>query len=212
MRVELIDKPVAKDIIVNNHYTQKWTSCRYPFGLISNDEVVGVCVYGYPIGRRVAQSISTATTNNDVLELTRLWTKDNLPKNTESWFLGRTFEWLRENTDIKVLIAYSDPMYDHVGYVYQATNWLYQGNNTMKVKGYLHYINGEYLHPRNCVNKYGTIKAEELKKVDPEYKRYPLKKKHRYIYILDKANKKKIRKELKHPILPYPKDNENSDF
>lgn len=209
----LMNKSEAKDVIVKNHYTRKWTSCRYALGLWNDqNENVGVCVYGYPIGRRVAQSITPDMTKNDVLELTRLWTNDDLPKNTESWFLGRTFEWLRTNSTAKVLIAYSDPLYDHVGYIYQATNWLYQGNNTMKVKGYLHYVNGEYLHPRNCVSKYGTIKTEELKKIDPDYKRFPLKKKHRYIYILHKADRKRIRKRLKHPVLPYPKTNEDCDF
>lgn len=97
---------------------------------------------------------------------------DSAEYNTESYFLGQTFKWLRNNDkDVWVLIAYSDPMYGHVGYIYQATNWLYQGNNTMLVKGYLHYINGEWLHPRTCVARYGTIKSHELLKIDPNYKK-----------------------------------------
>jgi hypothetical protein len=109
-----------------------------------------------------------------------------------------------------VLIAYSDPMYGHVGYIYQATNWLYQGNSTMLVKGYLHYVNGEWLHPRTCVARYGTIKSHELLKIDPNYKRREMPKKHRYIYILNKKYKKLILNTLKHPILPYPKNNNDN--
>ena len=101
-------------------------------------------------------------------------------------------------------------MYNHIGFIYQATNWLYQGNNTMLVKGYLHYMKGEWLHPRTCVARYGTIKEKELLKVDKNYKRKELKKKHRYIYILD--NKKEILTSLKHPVLSYPKNNNNTSW
>lgn len=210
--IEIIDKKIAKDIIINNHYSHKWTSCRYAFGLILDGEIKGVAIYGFPVGRRVVKSISPILENNDVLELTRLWINDSEGHNTESFFIAKTFKWLKHNTNIKCLISYSDAFYNHIGYIYQATNWLYQGNNTMLVKSYIHCINGEQLHPRSCVAKYGTIKVNELLKIDPNYYRIELKKKHRYIYILDKRYKKKILSTLIHPILPYPKNNNNSNF
>ena len=213
-KVNLIDKTIAKKLIVENHYTHKWSSCRYSFGLILNNKIVGVAIYGFPVGRQVVKSISNILENKDVLELTRLWVNDSEGKNTESWFIGQTFKWLRHNTNIKVLISYSDPLFNHVGYIYQSLNFLYQGNNTMLVKGFIHQINGENLHPRSCVQKYGTVKIKELIKIDPEYERIPMKKKHRYIYILtrNKKEKKQILKTLKHKILPYPKNNLNSDW
>lgn len=210
--IKLIDKKEAKRLIVQNHYSHKWTSCRYAFGLIYNGKIVGVAVYGFPVGRQVIGSISPIINKDEVLELTRLWLRDEEPKNSESWFLSKTFDWLRKNTKIRVLISYSDPMYKHLGYIYQATNWLYQGNNMMLIKGYLHKINGELLHPRTCVAKYKTIKTEELIKIDPNYSRVELKKKHRYLYILHHGDRKKIIRTLKHPILPYPKDNLNAEW
>jgi len=210
--VKLIDKKIAKELVIKNHYSHKWTSCRYAIGLIYDKEVVGVAVYGFPIGRRVIKSISYLLSNDDVLELTRLWLRDEEPRNTESWFLGQTFKWLRRNTTILVLISYSDPMAGHVGIIYQATNWLYQGNNMMLVKGYLHRVNGEWLHPRTCVAKYGTIKRDKLLEIDTDYTRKPLKKKHRYIMILRKRDRKVILDNLKHPILSYPKSLANSDW
>ncbi len=82
----------------------------------------------------------------------------------------------------------------------------------MLVKGYTHIVFGEELHPRSCVAKYGTIKENELKNIDPNYKRVSLKKKHRYILILDVKNKCKIIETLKHPILKYVKDNKNCEW
>lgn len=205
--IDIIDKKIAKQLIVENHYSKKWTSCRYALGLFSQKKLIGVAVYGHPIGRQTIKSISPNLNNADVLELTRLWIVDGTPKNTESYFLGKTFDWLRKNTSTKVLISYSDPMHNHLGIIYQATNWLYQGNNTMLVKGFLHRINNVNMHPRTVFSLYGTIKEEKLREIDPNYQRIEMKKKHRYIYILRKKDRKEIISQLKHPILPYPKDN-----
>ena len=205
--IDLIDKKIAKALIIRNHYSHKWSSCRFAFGLFDGSDLIGVAVYGFPVGRQTVKSITPNLQNSQVLELTRLWLIDEAPKNSESYFLGKTFDWLRKNTFIKVLISYSDPMHGHLGTIYQATNWLYQGNNTMLIKGYLHKVLGQVLHPRTVVALYGTIKEQEMRKIDPDYQRIELKKKHRYIYIVHKRDRKKIISELKHKILPYPKEN-----
>ena len=211
--IKEIEKNVAKELIIKNHYSHKWTSCRYALGLFNSDEkLIGVAVYGFPVGRQVVKSISPILENNDVLELTRLWVIDEAPKNSESHFLGMTFKWLKKHTHIKVLISYSDPMYNHTGVIYQATNWLYQGNNTMLVKGYLHKINGEIMHPRSVVAKYNTTNEVKLREICSEYEKIEMKKKHRYIMILDKRSKKEILNTLKHPVKHYPKDNSESDW
>ena len=211
--IKIIDKDIAKKLIIKNHYSHKWTSCKYSIGLFNKENIlVGVAIYGFPVGRQVVNSISPNLKNIEVLELTRLWLRDEEPKNSESYFLGLTFNWLRKNTLTKILISYSDPMYNHLGIIYQATNWLYQGNNMMLIKGYLHKINGIIMHPRSVVAKFGTIKKNELLKIDSSYERIEMKKKHRYLYILHKKDKKNILSSLKHPILPYPKDFLNDNW
>lgn len=204
LHIEIIEKKIARELIVSNHYSHKWSSCRYAIGLIRDEQVVGVAVYGFPVGRQTVKSISPILVNDEVLELTRLWVRDEEGKNTESWFLGRTFSWLRRNTGIKVLVSYSDPAHGHLGVIYQATNWLYQGNQTMLVKGYVHVVNGERLHPRSCVAKYGTIKESVLRGIDSNYHRIEMPHKHRYIYIIDKRSRRRILDSLKHPIREYP--------
>ena len=93
--IDIINQKIAKDLIIKNHYSHKWTSCRYAFGLILNNKIVGVCVYGCPVGRLAAQSISKIVEPENTLELTRLWVNDSEGKNTESFFIGQTFQWLR---------------------------------------------------------------------------------------------------------------------
>jgi hypothetical protein len=209
--VKIIDKKIAKEIIINNHYSKKWSSCRFAFGLFRNDKLVGVAVYGFPVGRQVVKSISSILENKDVLELTRLFVYDSEPRNTETMFLSMTFKHLKQEK-IKVIVSYSDPLYGHVGIIYQASNFLYQGNNTMLVKGYSYKINGKVYHARSAVAKFGSVKDEVLKKVDSKYEKVELLKKHRYIYILDKKSKKDIMKTIKHPIVSYPKNNSQTTW
>jgi hypothetical protein len=210
--IDLIDTNLAKKLIKENHYSHSWTPSRYSLGLFDGENLIGVAVYGFPVGRQTVKSITPNLENRDVLELKRLWLVDEAPKNSESYFIGKTFDWLRKNTNIKVLVSYSDPMQNHLGIIYQATNWLYQGNNIALSKGYLHKIHGKLTNQRSVCVVYKTIKREELLKIDPNYERIEIKKKHRYVYILHKKDRKKIMSELKHKILPYPKDNLNSDW
>ena len=44
----------------------------------------------------------------DVIELRRLCCIDDTLKNTESYFIGYTLRWLRDNTEIKKVISYAD--------------------------------------------------------------------------------------------------------
>jgi len=210
--IDLIDTNLAKKLIKENHYSHSWTPSRYSLGLFDGENLIGVAVYGFPVGRQTVKSITPNLENKDVLELKRLWLVDEAPKNSESYFIGKTFDWLRKNTNIKVLVSYSDPMANHLGTIYQATNWLYQGNNLSLGQGYLHKINGKLANQRSVCVVYKTIKREELLKIDPNYERVKIKKKHRYVYILHKKDRKKIISELKHKPMPYPKDNLNSDW
>jgi hypothetical protein len=102
-RIDLIDKSIAKKLIIKNHYSHKWTSCRYAIGLFDKEELIGVAVYGFPIGRQTVKSITPNLENNEVLELTRLWLIDEAPKNSESFFIGKTFDWLRKKYRCKSL-------------------------------------------------------------------------------------------------------------
>jgi hypothetical protein len=201
--LQLVDKKIAKEMIIKNHYSHKWTSCRYALGVFYANTLIGCLIYGFPVGRQTVKSIITTLSNDQVLELTRLWIADGYGCNIESYAIGQSFKWLRKNApSIKVLISYADPMAGHLGKIYQATNWLYQGNKTMLIKGYIHIIFGKKMHPRSVVAKYKTVREETLLKIDPSYKRIFMENKHRYIYRLDK--KLKI-SQLKHRILPYPK-------
>lgn len=219
--IKLISKQTAKNIIIKNHYSKKWTKCRYALGIFKkqqceffendNDVLIGCLVYGHPIGRQVVNGLSDLVNDDNVLELTRLWIQDDTPKNMESWVISQSFHWLkRHDKNIKILVSYSDPSAGHKGTIYQATNWLYQEilNTSNSHHFMVSFDQKNWLHPRNLVTKYGTEKWSELINILPKpfYKKL-CPRKYRYIYIL--SNKKErglLLKSLKHPISPYPKN------
>lgn len=223
-----IAKSIAKDIIVKKHYTHAWTACRYALGIyfkednsttFDGDKLIGCIIYGFPVGAKAPTSVCEGLTKDNVLELTRLYCDDGYGSNIESYALGQSFKWLKENdTNIKVLISYADNGQKHLGGIYQATNWIYQGLNTdialMPNYG-ISLSNDPYkwIHSRTVFSTWGSNNLEHLRKEIGKsgYKRFWRREeppKHRYIQILaqDKKEKKDLMKRLKHEIMPYPKD------
>ena len=71
LSIREIDRKLARDMIIKNHYSQKWTKCSVALGLYYSDgtqhkffdmedeKLIGVICYGDPIGRHSGASIST---------------------------------------------------------------------------------------------------------------------------------------------------------
>ena len=109
LSIRQVDKPTAKKMIVKYHYSKLWTKCSVALGLFidtgnehaffdeAEEKLIGVCVYGDPIGRLTGQSISDEIKRTEVLELTRLFIYDGYGSNIESWFISQSFNWLRKN-------------------------------------------------------------------------------------------------------------------
>jgi hypothetical protein len=224
--VRPILKSVAKDLIVKNHYTHKWSMCQVAYGIFYKkgfnnffdgvkELLIGTCVYGSPVGRSASSSFSNLLKNNEVFELTRLWVSDGYGKNIESWFISQTFKLLkREYPHIKVILSYSDEEQGHKGIIYQATGFYYQGNkNIALMPNFSVSLVGppyEWIHSRTVQSVYGSHNVEHLKKkIGHTFWRKKESSKHRYFYILtNRIEKKKILSSLKHPCLSYPKNTE----
>ena len=220
LSIRQIDKPTAKKMVVKHHYSHLWTKCSVALGLFvdtgnehaffdeAEEKLIGVCVYGDPIGRLTGQSISDEIKRTEVLELTRLFIYDGYGNNIESWFISQSMNWLRKNKpQIRALVSYADPKEGHPGTIYQATNWIYQGIIGKHTWSFKFNENDRWKHGRTIFPYYGTNDIEKIQRQVKEpfwVRKEP--RKHRYIYILTgKRDKKKIMKNLKYPILPYPK-------
>ena len=203
MTVKPISCITARGFIATFHYSRTMPdSSRYIYGLFAKNHIVGVCVFGMGCGKNQYTAVCTNIKNCEYIELTRLWVEDTCGRNTESYFISRCLKMLPK--EIRIVISFSDTKQKHVGYIYQATNWIYLGVN----KGGKMLVNkdGYEAHPR-LLGIY-RMRHPELKDCNNESLLQMLGleyvtggAKHKYIYIRDK----KLKKALHIKCLPYPK-------
>jgi len=224
--VKDINKRIARNLIEKYHYTHKWTSCSVSYGIYTNDnsnlflkddyKLIGVIVYGNAVGRSASKSITPLLQNNNVFELTRLWIEDGHGKNIESYCIAQSFKLLnKEYPNIKCVLSYADNEAGHKGTIYQATGFWYQGDSCIEVGHGPNYSvsldgppNYNWIHSRSVFARWKTHNVDKLKeRIGKTFWRKKESGKHRYIkFISNKTENKKLRRSLKHKILPYPKN------
>ena len=200
--MNLLDYKIAKKMIIENHYSHRMSNKQVALGFYYEKKLNLVIIYGSSATARMKKSLP----NPNYMELTRLFSFDWAGKNMESYCIGQSIKYIKGNfPNIKVLISFADPEQGHVGYIYQATNWIYCGLS-LQTGGYTYFFDNKWQHPRTTVSKYGTRKHSEILKIKPNIKFKRIARKHRYIYFLGThKEKKEMLKNLKYKVLPYPK-------
>lgn len=153
------------------------------FRIVRDNQTVGAAIFGHMVGNPKASCICEGYENpKDYRELMRLVLLDDVPKNTESQFIGWCIRYIRKNTSILALISFADPKYGHSGIIYRASNWVYTGLQKQDRPRIL--IDGKEIHPRRCYNVYGTSSLKILKEMGLNIETAPREPKHRFIYLL----------------------------
>ena len=209
LKMQTIDPEIAISYISKHHYSKTCTrSITVAFGFYYNRHLVGCIVFATPVGSLVTQSMAKALDLNgtNVLELTRLFTDDRLPKNSESYCISKAIKYIKQNfSEVYYLVSYADSMYGHCGYIYQATNWIYTGEVDSKVT---FEFRGRRYHARTLFGIYGTSSIPKLYEIlGDDLKPVYSKSKFRYVYVLGstKSEHKLLMDELSYDSLPYPK-------
>jgi hypothetical protein len=89
----------------------------------------GVVTFGTPASRHMLIGVNPANPSS-VIELNRLWVHDDMPPNTESWFVSRALKRLPP----LIVVSYADTAHGHLGYIYRALNFRYAGWTDMDRK------------------------------------------------------------------------------
>lgn len=203
LEIRKIGNGFAKDFMVKNHYTHTCPKCSIAYGLFNKEKVECVIVYGQPSGKYLATSIWEGGNEQECLELLRLFSFDDCPKNIESYAISRSIKELKKDMPkVKVLVSYADGSAVHIGYIYQASSWVYVGTGSTERKIF---IDGKRQHRRTLYDRYGTSSILELKQRlgDRIFISEERNAKYKYIKII--RDKKKITRLLKVKSLPYPK-------
>jgi len=184
--VEPCERREITNFVESNHYSKSinGVTSSYCFKLLYEGNIIGAAIFG-SLG--MANNWKKFADSKDkVVELRRLCCIDDTMKNTESFFISRCIRWIKQNTEIDIIVSYADPNHGHRGIIYQAANFKYLGqSNSSRGINY----NGKYYHDKTIRTKYkGKLKpyAQRIKTAletgEAEY--IKLEGKHCYTYKL----------------------------
>ena len=164
--VELVNHNAIRGFVRKNHYSgsTRGLHISYCFALYSPDgpfglpRMIGSMIYGEPAMPDVSKKY-WPDNPGIVIELNRLCCIDDTPKNTESYFIGKTLRWLKRNSKYRVIISFADPNHGHEGIIYKATNFKHFG---MTEKSRAVIVDGERLHERMLTKK--CPKGDEIRR------------------------------------------------
>ncbi len=178
------------------HYAKRIPHICFAFGLYKDKDLIGVITYGIPASDALCRGICGDNYKHMVLELNRLCLQEN-KKNEASILVSHSLKLLPKP---KIIVSYADTSQNHVGYIYQATNFVYTGMSTKRTEWRM---KGSNKHSKT-ITEQSTLK-ERIKNTEL-YERVERPRKHRYIYIVaDKKIKKEIKKNMLYEMEPYPK-------
>lgn len=200
LRVIPIDHATATEIIVKRHYLHRRCPISKAFALVdSSREIYGVVTYGVPCSSTLLKGVCGVEEQHNVYELNRLYIDPEAPENAASFLVGRSLRML----DREIIVSFADTSVGHVGYVYQATNFLYCGLSAQFKDPVVEGQEGKH----HATFAHGMTKQQVADAYGEENVTYVERaRKHRYVYFnASKKRRKALRKKLRYEVLPYPK-------
>jgi len=149
--VQVREDARVKAFIEEHHYSSSFPAARFKFELWwrkpgEAQRMVGAAVFSHPSNDRVLTSVFPGAAVESV-ELGRLVQLDEVPGNSESYFVGHCLRELRKQGILGV-VSFSDPvprldgdrvvLPGHVGTIYCACNALYVGRATPRTLDLFH--------------------------------------------------------------------------
>lgn len=197
MQVISVDKATCVEFVTKKHYSRNMSIFWKGFGLVENNSITGVCIFGQP--SPPIQKHAFKDRDFKLYELTRLVVQSKT-KNATSFLVGNALKMLEAPCAV---VSYADTEMGHCGIVYQATNWLYTGATISH--DHLYLIDGKRTHAmtlrdRGITNPKEWARDNNISTVKPHPK-------HRYFFFVgDKRQKKQMQSKLNYAIIDnYPK-------
>ena len=199
MRVAQIKNEEVAPWLLEKHYAKRIPQIMFAFGLYEiGGNLVGVITYGIPASPALCMGICGKEYSDKVLELNRICLMDNT-KNQASFLVANSIKLLPKPT---IVVSYADMAQGHVGYIYQATNFIYTGLSANRVDWTVKGL--EHKHSKTLSD--GMTLESIKEKYGDDFYYTERSRKHRYIYFHgDKRQKKTMKNLLKYQIEPYPK-------
>ena len=189
----------VKYACMNFHYAKTVPSSSYAYNVYNEaSEWCGTICYGIGANKSIAQPFGMKP--GEVFELVRVALNGKQPCTSEC--VAASLRQIHKDApQLKLIVSYADADQEHIGTIYQATNWIYLGKTDVGDTSKF-IVHGKVMHRKSCYSR-GWVQNEEWLRanVDPNAKALRTKGKLKYIWVFDK----KLRKEWQKKAVPYPK-------
>jgi hypothetical protein len=184
MKVIPINSFEVEPWLLEKHYAKRMCPISFAFGLYIDEKLVGIVTYGVPASPNLCMGVCGIDHKDKVLELNRLCLNDGV-KNGASFLVSKSLQMLPKPT---IVVSYADTAMGHIGYIYQASNFLFTGTTNERTA-----MAGE--DGKHSRQSFGNSEI-----------RINRSAKHRYIYFVgSKSQKNNLFKQLNYEVMPYPK-------
>ena len=192
VELKVIPAKIANDFIKKHHYSGKVVNNSFlHFGAFLDKRLHGVMSFGHSLDKAKTQKLVKNTGWNEFCELNRMAFDDYLPRNSESYCIGKALRLLKKNAPhLKWVISFADGCSCGDGTIYRASNFVLtqiKKNSTMWIND-----NGDKVQNMSFATN-PALNKKDFKRLDG----YML----RYVYFLDK----KCIKDLTCEIIPFSK-------
>ena len=192
IELKVIPAKIANDFIKKHHYSGKVVNNSFlHFGAFLDKRLHGVMSFGHSLDKAKTQKLVKNTGWNEFCELNRMAFDDYLPRNSESYCIGKALRLLKKNAPhLKWVISFADGCSCGDGTIYRASNFVLtqiKKNSTMWINDKGDKVQNMSFATNPALNK------KDFKRLDG----YML----RYIYFIDK----KCIKDLNCEIIPFSK-------
>ena len=198
--VKEIERKLANDLIVKNHYSKKFYNATYiHLGVFICGELLGVLQYGYAMNPASCGSVVEGTQMDEYLELNRMWLDDKAKRNSETKAISYSLRYIRSKfPKIKWIQSFADERCGCFGIVYQAASFSFYGEHVSTFWT----VDGEVYHNSLMTRDPKLSKSAKFLQDNKERATSEELRQFRYIKFIDKRWKKKCLLKEK-PYLKY---------
>lgn len=191
LRVDWCSYEAASYACKNWHYSKCTPKFKQVWvGVWENSEFIGILSFGRSTTPYLGDAYGLGTT--ECAELTRVaLRKHSAPVSKIMSFAIKLLK--KQSSGLRLLVSLADPLQNHHGGIYQATNWIYVGRSSSCTQ---YYWRGKW---RNDTSLHRHLQAYPNDK--KRLKSRKIEGKYKYLMPLDREMKKKIEALAK----PYPK-------
>lgn len=205
MRISKATPEATRFACYNFHYAKAVPVCQYVYNVWNDDdEWCGVIVYGGGANHYIASPYNKW--QGQVVELERVALNGKQGHGRTSTAVALTLKALsKEAPWVDLVVSYADLDQNHAGTLYQATNWIYTGlKNPGTIGAFI--IKGKKTHNKTIYSRGWKQSLLWLREnVDPKAEEFITKGKHKYLYPMNKA----MRKRIQILSVPYPKKDDD---